>query len=161
MMILLTTILLMMITGHSTSEYVQSLRCNFEHKNNVSDRIWCRRDDQNENCCTGFSFKPGVKTLEDNKILVNEDEKSFVVSMLTLTHGEGVYWCGLMDKDKKSIIKLNQKHFYDPMDFIWSILRWIIFILLALMFISINIYINKKYGNEENTYEDIRMRVKE
>lgn len=86
----------------------------------MSDRIWCRRDDQDENCCTGFSFKPGVKTLEDNKILVNEDENSFVVSMLTLTQGEGVYWCGLMDKDKKSIIKLNQKHFYSKLkDFLF------------------------------------------
>ncbi|KAI7813617.1 hypothetical protein IRJ41_023231, partial [Triplophysa rosa] len=149
-------------TGHSTSEYVHSLSCNYEPMKNVSDtRIWCKRDAQNENCCTGFAFRPGVSTLEDGEIHVEDDGKSFVVSMSTLTQGEGVYWCGLMDKDKKSIVKLNQKHFYLSLNFFWSILRWIIFILLALMFISINIYINRKYGNEKNTHEVIRMRVME
>lgn len=82
-------------------------------------RIWCKRDAQNENCCTGFAFRQGISSLEDGKVRVEDDGKSFVVSMSTLTQGEGVYWCGLMDKDKKSIVKLNQDFFYRKNTFLF------------------------------------------
>ncbi len=72
--------------------------------------MWCKRDAQDENCCTGFSFQQGVKVLEPGNIAVDDDGKSFTVSVKTLTQGDGVYWCGFMTEDK-IIIKLAEGYF--------------------------------------------------
>ncbi|XP_065106393.1 uncharacterized protein [Paramisgurnus dabryanus] len=164
---LLPTFLLMILTGHSMSEYVQSISCPYpnESKNESRTRVWCKRDVQDENCCTGLAFRSGIDSLDNGQILVKQDEKSFTVSMLALPQGEGVYWCGLMDTDN-TIVKLAEKYFSTPLNYVWSILRWIMFLLMFLMFISTYIYINRKNGNakktnEDTTYEDIRMQVKE
>lgn len=72
--------------------------------------MWCKRDAQDENCCTGFSFQPGVNVMEQGNIAVEDDGTSFTVSVKTLTQGDGVYWCGFMTEDK-IIIKLAEDYF--------------------------------------------------
>jgi len=71
--------------------------------------VWCKRDVQDENCCTGFSFRPGTSSLEEG-IEVQDDGKSFTISIKTLTHGDGVYWCGFMTADQ-IIVKLAEDYF--------------------------------------------------
>lgn len=99
-------------TGHCTSEYLKKLVCSYENKNiNLNkSRVWCKRDAQDNNCCTGFSFQRGDKALEQGNIDVEDDGKSFTISVKTLTQGDGVYWCGLMAEDK-IIVKLAEDYF--------------------------------------------------
>ncbi|XP_073696877.1 uncharacterized protein [Garra rufa] len=148
---LITAVLLMILTGHSTSEYLQELVCPYENKTVHRPRVWCKRDAQDENCCTGFSFRQGVNKLEEGNIEVKDDGKSFTVSVKTLTQGDGVYWCGFMTEDK-IIVKLAEDYFTStPFNFIWSVLRWILFILLPVITISTHIYSNRKHGDTKKT----------
>ncbi|KAG1958694.1 hypothetical protein F2P79_006734 [Pimephales promelas] len=108
MMNLITAFLLMILIGHSTSDY--TLVCPYENTNiSQNRRVWCKRDVQDENCCTGFSFRPGTSSLEEG-IEVQDDGKSFTISIKTLTHGDGVYWCGFMTADQ-IIVKLAEDYF--------------------------------------------------
>lgn len=98
-------------TGHSTSDHLQTIVCPYENRNiSQNRRVWCKRDVQDENCCTGFSFQPGNSVLEDGNIQVQDDGKSFTVSVKTLGQGDGVYWCGFMTEDK-IIVKLAEDYF--------------------------------------------------
>ncbi|XP_052413367.1 uncharacterized protein si:ch211-102c2.4 [Carassius gibelio] len=150
---LITAFLLIILTGHSTSEYLQTLICPYENKS-ISlnkQRVWCKRDAQDENCCTGFAFQPGVTVLEQGNIDVKDDGKSFTISVKTLTQGDGVYWCGLMT-DNKNIVKLAENYFTNaPFNFAWSIIRWILFILLPATIIATHIYSNRKRGDRKTT----------
>ncbi|XP_059404344.1 CMRF35-like molecule 6 [Carassius carassius] len=144
---LITAFLLMILTGHSTCEYVQKLSCPYENKTQNRLRVWCKREANDQNCCSGFSFLSGAKVLEQGNIAVEDDGKSFTVSIKTLTQGDGVYWCGLVTEGKV-IIKLAEDYFTDaPFNFVWSILRWIFFICLLMMTISTHIYSNMKHGD--------------
>ncbi|XP_067295049.1 uncharacterized protein si:ch211-102c2.4 isoform X2 [Pseudorasbora parva] len=108
---LITASLLMILIGHATSDYLQKLICPYENRNiSQNRRVWCKRDVQDESCCTGFSFRPGVNELEDGNIKVQDDGKSFTVSVQTLSQGDGVYWCGFMTEDKV-IVKLAEDYF--------------------------------------------------
>ncbi|KAK7164451.1 hypothetical protein R3I94_002988 [Phoxinus phoxinus] len=151
---LITAFLLMILIGHSTSDHLQTLVCPYENRNiSQSRRVWCKRDVQDENCCTGFSFQlgAGVLHLEDGNIQVQDDGKAFTISIKTLAQGDGVYWCGFMTADK-IIVKLAENYFSTaPFNFVWSILRWILFILLPLMTISFHIYSNRKHGDAKTT----------
>ncbi|XP_058633556.1 uncharacterized protein si:ch211-102c2.4 isoform X2 [Onychostoma macrolepis] len=150
---LITAFLLMILTGHSTSEYMQKLICSYENKNISLNRprVWCKRDAKDENCCTGFSFHPGVNALDQGNIAVEDDGKSFTVSVKTLTQGDGVYWCGFMTEGN-FIVKLAEDYFTNTQfNFVWSILRWILFILLLLTIISTRIYSNRKHGDTKTT----------
>ncbi|XP_077097040.1 uncharacterized protein LOC143748772 [Siphateles boraxobius] len=149
---LITAFLLMILIGHSTSDHPQTLVCPYENKNiSQNRRVWCKRDDQDQNCCTGFSFQPGNIVLEGGNIQVQDDGKSFTISVQKLTQGDGVYWCGFMTPEK-IIVKLAEAPFPTaPFNFVWSILRWILFILLPLMTISFHIYSNRKHGDTKTT----------
>ncbi|XP_005171961.1 uncharacterized protein isoform X1 [Danio rerio] len=145
-MILITAFVLVILTGHSTSEYLQTLECPYENRNisTTRQRVWCKRDAHDENCCTGLSFQSSVTVLEGGKVDVEDDGKRFKVSVRELPQGDGVYWCGFMTEDKV-IVKLAEDYFTEtPFNFIWSILRWILFLLLLLLTISIHIYSNRK-----------------
>lgn len=72
--------------------------------------MWCKRDVEDESCCTGFSFRPGVSDLENGNINVQDDGMSFTISVQTLTQGDGIYWCGVMTEDK-IIVKLAEDYF--------------------------------------------------
>ncbi|RXN02318.1 hypothetical protein ROHU_023649 [Labeo rohita] len=111
-MSLITAFLLMILTGQSSSEYLQQLLCPYENKNGSENRprVWCKRDAQDQNCCTGFSFQRGVNVLEQGNIVVKDNGKSFTISVRTLTQGDGVYWCGFMTEDK-IIVKLAEDYF--------------------------------------------------
>ncbi|KTG44150.1 hypothetical protein cypCar_00011300 [Cyprinus carpio] len=118
---LITAFLLMILTddklksystGHGTSDYVQKLFCPYENKNITLKkfRVWCKRDATNENCCSGISFLESVNVLEQGNIAVEDDGKSFTVSVKTFTQGDGVYWCGFMTEGN-IIIKLAEDYF--------------------------------------------------
>ncbi|XP_067262179.1 uncharacterized protein si:ch211-102c2.4 [Chanodichthys erythropterus] len=149
---LLTAFLLMVLIGYSTSEYLQTLSCSYENRNiSQNRRVWCKRDVADESCCTGFSFQPGVSDLENGNIKVQDDGKSFIVTVRTLTQGDGVYWCGLMIENK-IIVKLAEDYFTTaPFNFVWSILRWILFLLLPVMTISTHIYSKSKHRDTKTT----------
>ncbi|XP_056313804.1 uncharacterized protein si:ch211-102c2.4 isoform X2 [Danio aesculapii] len=116
-MILITAFLLVILTGHSTSEYLQTLECPYENKNISAkrQRVWCKRDAHDENCCTGLSFQSTVTVLEGGKVDVEDDGKSFKVSVRELPQGDGVYWCGFMTEDK-AIVKLAEDYFTERKD---------------------------------------------
>ncbi|XP_051750322.1 uncharacterized protein si:ch211-102c2.4 [Ctenopharyngodon idella] len=151
-MLLLTAFLLMILIGYSTSEYLQTLSCPYENRNiSQNRRVWCKRDVEDESCCTGFSFRPGVSDLENGNINVQDDGMSFTISVQTLTQGDGIYWCGVMTEDK-IIVKLAEDYFTTaPFNFVWSILRWILFLLLPVMTISTHIYSKRKHGDTKTT----------
>ncbi|XP_051518499.1 uncharacterized protein si:ch211-102c2.4 isoform X3 [Myxocyprinus asiaticus] len=154
---LITAFFLLFLTGHSTCQNLQELYCPYESKNTYQTRVWCKKDTENGTCCTGFSFRPNVSILENGNVYVKDDGKAFTVLVLTLTQGDGVYWCGLRAEDN-TIIKLAEDYFYiTPPNFVWSILRWIFFLLLPLMSISIYIYSNRKYGDTKKTNENIML----
>ncbi|XP_051967503.1 uncharacterized protein si:ch211-102c2.4 [Xyrauchen texanus] len=155
-MTFLTAFFLLFLTGQSTCQYQQKLYCPYTPTNKHQARVWCKRDTQNESCCTGFSFMPNVSILEQNNVNVYDDGNAFTVLVRTLTQGDGVYWCGLKAEDN-TIIKLAEDYFSTtPLNFVWSILRWIFFLLLPLMSISTYVYSNRN-GGTKKTNEHIMM----
>ncbi|XP_043095004.1 uncharacterized protein si:ch211-102c2.4 [Puntigrus tetrazona] len=148
---LITTFLLMILIGHGTSEYLQQLICPYGNKNTTLNRVWCKRDTHDENCCTGFSFQKGINVLEEGNIVVTDNGKSFTISVKRLTQGDGVYWCGFMTANN-IIVKLAENYFTNtPFNFVWSIFRWILFILLPVTTISTHIYINRNHRDTKIT----------
>ncbi|TRY54437.1 hypothetical protein DNTS_023706 [Danionella cerebrum] len=119
---LATAILLVILTGPSCSEYLQSLVCPYESRNVSmrSPRVWCKRDSQDENCCTGVVIQPGLSELEQSRIHVEDDGLSFTISVRELTQGDGVYWCGIMT-EKGVILKLAEDYFTNCKIFLLSL----------------------------------------
>ncbi|MCJ8747092.1 hypothetical protein PDJAM_G00149480 [Pangasius djambal] len=114
------------------------LECPYGSKNKGLQRIWCKRDEANQNCCSGISFNPEQK--EADSLSVQDDGQAFTVSVKSLPQGDGVYWCGLKN-GSGTIIKLAEAELHsesaqNPMDLVWSIMRWLLFVLLMLSVIS-------------------------
>lgn len=82
---------------------------------------------------------------------------SFIVDVLGLTQGEGMYWCGVLSSNK-TIIKLAEEYFYSS-SYIWDILRWILMPLLPMVIIFLYCYSKRKDQNkkEDGVYMTITM----
>lgn len=68
-------------------------------------RIWCKRT--SADCCSGIIFNNTTSQLENGAVMVQEDSGTFSLTVLWLSQGEGVYWCGLLNLNS-DIIKLAE-----------------------------------------------------
>ncbi|KAB5528712.1 hypothetical protein PHYPO_G00143350 [Pangasianodon hypophthalmus] len=130
----------------------QKLRCSYNSKNKGLQRIWCKKDENNQNCCSGFSFNSGENELGSGSLSVQEDDQGFNVSVNSLPQGAGVYWCGLKNGSgtiiKLAEIELHSESAQSPMDLVWSIMRWLLFILLMLSVISTHMCCSRRKAKE-------------
>ncbi|KAF4074216.1 hypothetical protein AMELA_G00236960 [Ameiurus melas] len=110
-------------------------------------RVWCKRETDNQNCCTGFTFMSGEKELDGGRLSVQDDGKAFTVSVKSLSQGDGVYWCGLKN-GTNIIIKLAEGEIHNPLNLAWGIMRWLLFVLLLLAVISTHMCCRSECGNE-------------
>ncbi|XP_062273102.1 CMRF35-like molecule 8 [Scomber scombrus] len=97
------------MTGVSEAAYWQRLTCPYEQSFQSLRRVWCRQS--SAECCTGFAFDPDAPSVDGGRMEVEEGTDSFTVFVQELSHGEGVYWCGLLSEDK-TIIKLAEGDFH-------------------------------------------------
>ncbi|KAJ8387231.1 hypothetical protein AAFF_G00159500 [Aldrovandia affinis] len=153
--------LMLVLTGLCQSLYTQTLTCSHEPQHMGLPRIWCKQ--HSTHCCMGFAFRNGTRSLENEGLQVQYNQQSFTITIQRLVQGEGVYWCGLLDQND-TIIKLAEGYFNDtsPLEYVWSILRWILLPILPLVTIATHLCTSRKVlkpKTEETLYEDIRMTV--
>ncbi|XP_036390216.1 uncharacterized protein si:ch211-102c2.4 isoform X1 [Megalops cyprinoides] len=157
-MLLFHITLMLGLVGVCQCYYAQTLTCPHEDQQRGLHRIWCKQN--STLCCHGFAFSNGTRWLESEGVRVHYDSSSFTITVLQLSQGPGVYWCGLLDHDQ-TIIKLAEAYFHDPTPaYIWSIFRWILMPLLPLSVISMHFYTKRKVHKDkvgEDLYEDIHM----
>ncbi|KAI5088138.1 hypothetical protein C0J45_21681 [Silurus meridionalis] len=113
-----------------------TLNCPYDSKHKSLQRILCKRHTNNHSCCSGVTFMPEERKPEG--LSVEDDGKAFTVSINHLSQGDGVYWCGLRN-GTNVIIKLAEKTINSSINFVWSIMRWLIFVLLVLTVISTHV----------------------
>ncbi|XP_072521232.1 uncharacterized protein [Salminus brasiliensis] len=111
MLLLTLAALLFVVTGVCEGQYRQKLTCPYTSSQKNMDRVWCKRDDMRQHCCTGFTFRTGNAQLADHSLSVQDNGQSFVVSVSSLPLGDGVYWCGLRN-GTDIIIKLAESQLY-------------------------------------------------
>lgn len=129
--------ILLLAVGAPEALHWQTLTCNFKSHHESLQRIWCRKS--SDECCSGFTFSKSAQSVDGGKLRVTQGSHSFYVAMLEPSHGEGMYWCGVLSKNG-SIIKLAERYFYTSSWYIWSHARWILLPLLPMMTIFINVY---------------------
>lgn len=149
-MLILTLTLLLIFTAAGNCEFAQ-VKCSYKDKPSNLERIWCKRDSDDQNCCTGFYFSSGVRELDDGQVKVHDDGSAFTMSVMSLSQGDGVYWCGLRNSND-TIIKLNEINLHRSQHVVWSIGRWILFALLLFTLIFIHIY-SSSQEKQKKKYE--------
>lgn len=92
-----------------TCDGVQRLTCPYDLKDKDLPRVWCK--ETSPQCCSGFSFSRESQSLDAGRLKVTQGVDSFIVDVLGLTQGEGMYWCGVLSSNK-TIIKLAEEYFY-------------------------------------------------
>ncbi|XP_047674240.1 transmembrane domain-containing protein TMIGD3 [Tachysurus fulvidraco] len=137
-MFLLTSTLIFISAVMFQCHAEQTLVCPYNSNNKNLQRVWCKRDTTDTKCCTGLSFMPGNMELENGHLDVTDNGTAFTVSVTSLPQGDGVYWCGL--KNGSYIIRLAEKELRNSMDFIWAILRYLLFSLLLVAVISTHVF---------------------
>lgn len=86
----------------------QKLECPYGSNDRRLQKVWCKRDANNESCCVGFSLSEKIEHLR-----VQEKDTAFTVTVKNLPQGDGVYWCGLRDlRGPNTIFKLAEKKLY-------------------------------------------------
>lgn len=91
---------------------VGSLKCPYSPDGKNLQRIFCKREESDHNCCSGMSFNPSISELNLGNFSVQDSGDTFTVSVQNLFLGEGVYWCGLKN-GTKTIIKLAEGNFFN------------------------------------------------
>ncbi|KAL7839952.1 hypothetical protein SRHO_G00266100 [Serrasalmus rhombeus] len=148
-MFLSVPVVLLILTGVNECHFLQKLKCPYTPEQKGQQRVWCKRDSDNHECCSGIAFQAGETQVMEGKLTVQDDGQSFVVSVNSLPQGDGVYWCGLKNSSNV-IVKLAESQLYStPPGFVWGILRWIVFLLLLLAVISTCICSKRKTRSEE------------
>lgn len=89
----------------------QKLKCPYDSKNKHLQRVWCKRDANDQDCCTGYFFAPGDRELDGGRLSVKDDGQVFTVTVKSLSQGDGVYWCGLRN-GSDTIITLAEFEVY-------------------------------------------------
>ncbi|XP_065819117.1 uncharacterized protein si:ch211-102c2.4 [Labrus bergylta] len=152
-------LILLFAVGACEEVYRQKLTCPYELKNESLQRVWCRQS--SADCCTGFTFGESAHVLDGGKLEVTQGLASFTVSVLVPSHGEGVYWCGLLGKNN-TIIKVAEGYLHHSAasgHHIWSIIRWILLLLLLMVTTFANLYSRATsrhmFKKEEELYDDI------
>nr|XP_046202854.1 uncharacterized protein si:ch211-102c2.4 isoform X2 [Oncorhynchus gorbuscha] len=111
-MLLLTT-LVFWLAG--ICDGVQRLTCPYDLKDEDLPRVWCK--ETSPQCCSGFSFSRESQSLDAGRLKVTQGVDSFIVDVLGLAQGEGMYWCGVLSSNK-TIIKLAEEYFYSSLRFL-------------------------------------------
>ncbi|KAK2845383.1 hypothetical protein Q7C36_010237 [Tachysurus vachellii] len=137
-MFLLTSTLIFISAVVFQCHAEQKLECPYKPNHKDLQRVWCKMDTTDTKCCTGLSFMSGNTELENGRLSVTDNGNAFIVSVKSLSQGDGVYWCGL--KNGSYIIKLAEKELHNSMDFVWAVLRYLLFVLLLLAVISTHAY---------------------
>ncbi|XP_058230331.1 uncharacterized protein si:ch211-102c2.4 [Hemibagrus wyckioides] len=140
-----TLIFISTVVYHSHAE--QTLECPYSQSNKYQERVWCKRDPSDPNCCTGFSFGSGTNDLDNGRLSVSDNGTTFVISVKSLSQGDGVYWCGVTSGNKK-ITKLAEKEIHNSIHFVWAILRYLLFGLLLLTVISTHVFCSRRKAKE-------------
>lgn len=86
--------------------YWQTLTCPYEREHESLLREWSSTD-----CCHGLTFNQSAHIVDGGKLKVTQGSDTFTVEVLEPSHGEGVYWCGVLDKND-TIIKLAEGYFH-------------------------------------------------
>ncbi|KAG9339287.1 hypothetical protein JZ751_023987 [Albula glossodonta] len=107
---LVTTIMYCYTSRLCQSMFTQRLTCSHDSIYRGVQKVWCKQD--SDLCCTGFAFGDAMRALGSEGLQVEHDAGSFTVTVLQLPQGEGVYWCGLLQRNN-TIIKLAEKYFYE------------------------------------------------
>lgn len=89
--------------------YWQTLTCPYEREHESLLRVWCRQS--STDCCHGLTFNQSAHIVDGGKLKVTQGSDTFTVEVLEPSHGEGVYWCGVLDKND-TIIKLAEGFFH-------------------------------------------------
>lgn len=89
--------------------YWQKLTCPYEVKHESLLRVCCRQS--STECCTGLTFSHNAHIVDGGKLKVTQGSDSFTVAVEELSHGEGVYWCGVLSRNN-TITKLAEAYFY-------------------------------------------------
>ncbi|XP_073322248.1 CMRF35-like molecule 8 [Pagrus major] len=152
-------LILLWAVGACEAVYWQKLTCPYELQHESLLRVWCRQS--STDCCYGLIFNQSAHIVDGGKLKVTEGSDTFTVAVLELSHGEGMYWCGVLDKND-TLIKLAEGYFHSSSGaYIWSFTRWILLPLLPLVTMFTNIctrattkHISKK---AEEPFEEVSM----
>ncbi|CAN9512789.1 unnamed protein product [Ophioblennius macclurei] len=113
-----------------------TLTCPLEEEHRGLPMVWCHWT--YSDCCSGVSFGPVNGLLNHGKLKVTQYPKFFVVEILELELGDGMYWCGRLGGNG-TIIKLAEQYIYSSFGlYLWGFARWTLIPLLPLMIIFIN-----------------------
>ncbi|XP_051278366.1 CMRF35-like molecule 8 isoform X1 [Dicentrarchus labrax] len=138
------TLILLLAAGGCEALYRQKLTCPYELKHKSLPRVWCRQS--SSDCCVGLTFSQGAHLVDEGKLEVTQGPDSFTVAVLMPSHGEGMYWCGVLSEND-TIIKLAEGYFHKSSGaYIWSITRWILLPLLPMLTIFTNVFFRKGRG---------------
>ncbi|KAK3538873.1 hypothetical protein QTP86_018768, partial [Hemibagrus guttatus] len=85
----------------------QKLECPYGSNRKDQERVWCKMDTDNPNCCTGFSFQSGNNELDGGRLSVTENNSAFVVSVKSLSQGG---WSLLVWPHEQRRQKRHQEH---------------------------------------------------
>lgn len=96
--------------GVSNAVLSQKLACAYSEvqQKNLSKGWW---KVNSSDCWTGVILNDSAQLLDGGKLSVIQNEDSFIVIPLKLSHGGGIYWCGVLSKNDE-FIKLAQGYFY-------------------------------------------------
>ncbi|XP_040011046.1 uncharacterized protein si:ch211-102c2.4 [Xiphias gladius] len=92
--------ILLLAVGVREAVNWQTLTCPYELKHESLRRIWCRQS--STECCTGLTFSQNARSVDGGKLKVTQGTNFFTVAVLEQSHGEGVYWCGVLSRNNTS-----------------------------------------------------------
>lgn len=96
--------------GASNAVVSQKLACVYsEVQQKNLPKVWCKQN--SSDCCTGVILNNSTQLLDGRKLSVIQNKDSFTVIPLKLSHGGGIYWCGVLSKNNE-FIKLAEGYFY-------------------------------------------------
>ncbi|XP_039660383.1 uncharacterized protein si:ch211-102c2.4 isoform X2 [Perca fluviatilis] len=134
----LLSLLLLLTAGACEVVYWQKLTCPYEGKHERLLRVWCRQS--SADCCHGLAFSQRQHSVDGGHLKVTQGSDSFTVALLQPSHGEGLYWCGVLSTNN-TVIKLAEGYFHSSLAaYIWSLTRWILLPLLPMATIFATLY---------------------
>ncbi|XP_035851693.1 uncharacterized protein si:ch211-102c2.4 isoform X4 [Sander lucioperca] len=140
----LWSLLLLLPAGACEAVYWQKLTCPYEGKHERLLRVWCRQS--SADCCHGLAFSQRQHSVDGGHLKVTQGSESFTVALLQPSHGEGVYWCGVLSTNN-TVIKLAEGYFHSSSAaYVWSWTRWILLPLLPMATMFTNLYSTKGSG---------------
>ncbi|XP_035851692.1 uncharacterized protein si:ch211-102c2.4 isoform X3 [Sander lucioperca] len=108
----LWSLLLLLPAGACEAVYWQKLTCPYEGKHERLLRVWCRQS--SADCCHGLAFSQRQHSVDGGHLKVTQGSESFTVALLQPSHGEGVYWCGVLSTNN-TVIKLAEGYFHSSL----------------------------------------------